>query len=100
MNQRLTEAERSAALEALSGWQLLDDRDAIKRTYKFKDFVTAFGFMAQLALVAESMNHHPEWFNVYARVEITLTTHDVGGLSPFDLTLARRADEIAALMSE
>ena len=99
MNQRLTEAERSAALEALSEWQLLDDRDAIKRTYKFKDFVTAFGFMAQLALVAESMNHHPEWFNVYGRVEITLTTHDVGGLSPFDLTLARRADEIAALMS-
>lgn len=86
---RLTEAEVAAALAELPGWSLRADGLAIERTFRFKDFAEAFGFMARVAIHAEKADHHPEWFNVYNRVEITLTTHDAGGLSTRDLALAR-----------
>ncbi|WP_068072029.1 4a-hydroxytetrahydrobiopterin dehydratase [Novosphingobium lentum] len=86
---RLTDAECDAALAALPGWTLRADGLAIERTFRFADFVQAFGFMARVAILAEKADHHPEWFNVYNRVEITLTTHDAGGLSRRDITLAQ-----------
>ena len=85
---RLTDAERDAALAALSGWTLRDDGAALLRTFIFADFSAAFGFMARAALYAEKADHHPEWFNVYNRVEVTLTTHDAGGLSQRDVAMA------------
>ena len=85
---RLTDAEREAALASLPGWTLRADGLAITRTFVFKDFAEAFGFMARVAILAEKADHHPEWFNVYNRVEITLTTHDAGGLSQRDVALA------------
>ena len=85
-----------AALEALPGWnKLAGDRDAIQRTYKFKDFNHAFGFMTRAALAAEKLDHHPEWFNVYNRVEVLLATHDADGVTELDVTLARIMDEAA-----
>lgn len=89
---RLTDAERDAALTALPGWSLRADGLAIVRTFRFADFAEAFGFMARVALAAEKADHHPEWFNVYNRVEITLTTHDAGGLSLRDVALAETID--------
>ena len=86
---RLSDAERDAALADLAGWSLRDDGLAIQRTLKFADFTEAFGFMARVALHAEKADHHPEWFNVWNRVEITLTTHDANGLSQRDVALAR-----------
>lgn len=86
---RLTAAERDAALAELPAWTLRADGLAIERRFQFKDFVEAFGFMARVAIQAEKADHHPEWFNVYNRVDITLTTHDAGGLSTRDLALAR-----------
>jgi len=74
------------------GWNLVKDRDAITKTFIFPDFVTAFGFMSSCALSAEKMNHHPEWFNVYNKVEITLSTHDCDGLSELDISLANTID--------
>ena len=85
---RLTDAERDVLLAAHPGWQLRADGLAITRTFKFADFNEAFGFMARIALHAEKADHHPEWFNVYNRVEITLTTHDAGGLSARDAAMA------------
>ena len=85
---RLTDAERDAALCRLSGWSLREDGLAITRAFKFADFTEAFGFMARVALHAEKADHHPEWCNVYNCVEITLTTHDAGGLSTRDVALA------------
>lgn len=85
----LTDAERTAALAGLPGWALSRESKAIERTFTFGDFVEAFGFMARVALLAEKADHHPEWFNVYNRVEITLTTHDAGGLSARDVTMAQ-----------
>ena len=85
---RLTDHERDAALAQLPGWALRNDGLAITRTFKFTDFAEAFGFMARVAILAEKADHHPEWFNVYNRVEITLTTHDAGGLSTRDVALA------------
>ncbi len=82
------------ALANLADWKHDPERDAIKREFRFADFAEAFGFMSELALVAERSDHHPEWFNVYNRVEITLTTHDVGGLSQRDIDWARHADKI------
>lgn len=96
MTTRLTDAERAAGLAALSGWSLVPGRDAITRRYQFKDFSEAFGFMTRVALAAERMNHHPEWFNVWNRVEITLSTHDAGGLTRLDLDLAAALDRLAA----
>lgn len=98
MIPKLTEPERAQIPQTLSGWANADGRDAIKKSYRFKDFSTAFGFMTRVALVAEQMNHHPEWFNVWNRVDITLTTHDSGGLSSLDLELAGKIDVIARSM--
>ncbi|RHZ80370.1 hypothetical protein Glove_137g36 [Diversispora epigaea] len=91
MLQKLNQQERDSQLSTLlntNSWELLQERDAIKKTFKFKDFNEAFGFMTKIALKAEKMDHHPEWFNVYNRVEITLTTHDCQGLSKRDIDLA------------
>lgn len=89
---RLTDEERDAALAELPEWTLREDGLAIVRKLKFADFVSAFGFMTRVALEAEKADHHPEWSNVYNRVEVTLTTHDAGGLSTRDLALARVID--------
>lgn len=99
MSAKLDDAERKAALAELqdSGWALVDGRDAIKKTFQFKNFVQAFGWMAQVAIWAEKLNHHPEWFNVYKTVEVTLSTHDAGGLTELDIKLARKMDTLAAV---
>jgi 4a-hydroxytetrahydrobiopterin dehydratase len=86
---RLTDAELSALLADLPAWALRDDGKAITRTFKFADFNAAFGFMTRVALYADKHDHHPEWFNVYNRVEMTLTTHDADGLSARDAAMAR-----------
>ncbi|GGA08304.1 MAG: 4a-hydroxytetrahydrobiopterin dehydratase [Sphingomonadales bacterium CG12_big_fil_rev_8_21_14_0_65_65_10] len=91
---QLTDAERDAALAELEGWTLRGDGKAIECTFEFDDFVQAFGFMTRVAILAQSQDHHPEWFNVYNRVEITLTTHDAGGLSQRDVTLAKAIDHL------
>jgi 4a-hydroxytetrahydrobiopterin dehydratase len=93
---RLSDAERDTALAELSGWILRDDALAIQRSLRFADFNAAFGFMTRVAIEAEKADHHPEWFNVYNRVDITLTTHDAGGLSARDVALARFIDRLAA----
>jgi 4a-hydroxytetrahydrobiopterin dehydratase len=92
MPAKLTEAERAGLAEALPGWALVTDRDAIRKSYKFADFSAAWGFMSRVALLAEAQDHHPEWENVYNRVVITLTTHDAGGLSARDVRLAKSID--------
>jgi 4a-hydroxytetrahydrobiopterin dehydratase len=92
---RLSVAEIAAALAALPAWALRDDHKAISRTFTFKDFSEAFAFMTRVALAAEQADHHPEWSNVWNRVNITLTTHDAGGLSLRDLAMARAIDGIA-----
>ena len=92
----LTPAEREAALTALPHWTLSEDALAITRTLMFADFAQAFSFMARVAIVAEKANHHPEWFNVYNRVEVRLTTHDAGGLSHRDVALAKAIDGFVA----
>lgn len=91
----LTAAERDAALAELPEWSLSRDGKAIERHFRLADFVEAFGFMTRVALLAEKADHHPEWFNVYNRVEVTLTTHDAGGLSTRDIDLARAIDSLA-----
>ena len=93
---RLTDAERDAALAGLPGWSLRADGLAICRTFTFTDFAQAFGFMARVAILAEKADHLPEWFNVYNRVEITLTTHDCGGLSQRDVALAQAIGSFAS----
>jgi 4a-hydroxytetrahydrobiopterin dehydratase len=96
---KLEGAARQAALQALAGWQAAKEgRDAIVKTFVFADFNTAFGFMTRVALEADKADHHPEWFNVYNRVEITLTTHDANGLSERDVKLAKFIDAAAASM--
>ena len=94
MVEQLSEAERADALDGLPEWDFDEARDAITRTIVFTDFAEAFGFMAQVAILAERMNHHPEWSNVYNRVDILLTTHDAGGLSERDVELAGAIDGI------
>lgn len=93
--EKLSGAERSDALQKLTGWTEVEGRDAIFKSFSFSDFNTAFGFMSRIALMAERMDHHPEWFNVYNRVEITLTTHDADGLSMRDIKLAAFIDAAA-----
>ncbi|MGO8919548.1 MAG: 4a-hydroxytetrahydrobiopterin dehydratase [Stellaceae bacterium] len=95
MVERLVGAARKAAIKELHGWSEVEDRDAIRKTYHFGTFVEAWGFMSQVALIAERMDHHPEWFNVYNRVEVILTSHDAGGLSERDVRLAHAIDELA-----
>jgi 4a-hydroxytetrahydrobiopterin dehydratase len=92
MVARLTDAERADLLPALSGWTHEPERDAITKRFTFEDFVGAFGFMTRVALLAEKADHHPEWSNVYNRVDILLTTHDADGLSQRDVDLARAID--------
>ena len=97
MADLLTEAARREGLPALgeTGWGAVPARDAIRKIWKFKSFSEAWGFMSRAALVAEKLNHHPEWSNVYNVVDVTLTTHDCDGLSALDLDLARKLDAIA-----
>ena len=92
MVEKLSAAERAALAEALPAWKLVEGRDAITRSFRFKDFSEAWGFMARVAVLAEAQDHHPEWFNVWNRVEITLSTHDAGGLSARDVRLAQAID--------
>ncbi len=95
MTMKLQGEARAGALADLEGWVEVEGRDAIAKTFKFKDFNAAFGWMTRVALAAESADHHPEWFNVYNRVEVTLSTHDAGGLTEKDVSLARRMDRFA-----
>ena len=95
MVETLTGAARRDALKTLAGWSEVAGRDAIQRSFKFKTFTEAFAFMTRVALMAEKMDHHPEWFNVYNRVDITLSTHDAGGLSERDIKLAKLIDGAA-----
>ena len=94
MVEKLDDGERRAAIDGLSGWADVKGRDAIHKTFTFKNFSEAFGFMTRAALVAEKMDHHPEWFNVWNRVDVTLSTHDAGGLTARDIKLAAAMDQI------
>ena len=98
MNEKLSVQERETDLAARleNGWSMAQDRDAIFKQFKFKSFVEAFSWMTAAALCAEKMNHHPEWSNVYNRVDVTLTTHDVDGLSSLDIKLAQKMDQLTA----
>ncbi len=97
MSDKLTADQRDEALTELkaAGWEEVATRDAVQKTFKFSNFIEAFGFMTRLAMVAEKTNHHPEWSNVYNKVSVLWTSHDVGGLSERDLKLARRTDKLA-----
>ncbi|HIC82325.1 MAG TPA: 4a-hydroxytetrahydrobiopterin dehydratase [Kiloniellaceae bacterium] len=95
MVEKLSQEERASLPEVLPGWVPVEGRDALKKTFQFKSFNQAWGFMNRVALAAEKLNHHPEWFNVYNRVEITLTTHDCDGLSELDVKLAKRIESYA-----
>jgi len=95
MVARLTGSEREQAVKRLAGWREADARDAITKSYAFADFSEAWGFMSRVALAAEAMDHHPEWLNVYKTVEVTLSTHDAGGVTARDIELAGRMDRIA-----
>lgn len=98
MTEILSNETRGPLLAPLfeSGWQMVDGRDALTKTFKFASFIEAFGWMTQVAFWAEKWNHHPEWHNVYATVEVVLSTHDVGGLSALDAKLARKMDSLVA----
>ena len=93
--QKLSGEGRKAALAKLAGWSEVSGRDAITKKFVFKDFNQAFGFMTRAALVAEKLDHHPEWFNVYKTVEVTLSTHDAGGVTERDIKLAEAMDRLA-----
>src|SRR5215470_8754653 len=95
MVERLVGAARQTALREIHGWTEVEDRDAVRKSYHFGDFSEAWGFISRIALLAEKMDHHPELFNVYNRVEIVLSTHDVEGVSERDIRLAHAIDEIA-----
>ncbi len=95
MAERLSADARKQALKGLSGWTEVSGRDAIGRTFNFKDFNEAFGFMSRAALVAEKNDHHPEWRNVYKTVEVVLSTHDAGGVTGLDIELAKAMNAIA-----
>ena len=96
MVSKLSREARSAALARLAGWQEVSGRDAIAKTFVFADFNEAFGFMTRAALVAEKLDHHPEWCNVYKKVEVTLATHDAGGVTELDIELAEAMDRLAS----
>jgi 4a-hydroxytetrahydrobiopterin dehydratase len=93
---RLSASEVAAAIPSLAGWTMVEGREAIRKRFVFKDFNEAFGWMTRAALVAEKMDHHPEWFNVYKTVDVTLATHDAGGVTSLDLKLAKAMDDLAA----
>jgi 4a-hydroxytetrahydrobiopterin dehydratase len=92
---KLTAAERARAMKELPDWRAVEGRDAIQRSFKFGNFNEAWGFMTRVALQAEAQDHHPEWFNVYNRVDVTLSTHDCGGVSERDVKLAKTIDKMA-----
>lgn len=92
--KKLSDAEIASSLQTLSGWTI--EKGKLRKEFRFKNFSEAFGFMTRVALIAEAMNHHPEWFNVYNRVVIDLTTHDVGGISDLDLEFAARVEKLRA----
>ena len=94
MSQKLAGEARKSALARLKGWSEVTGRDAITKKFVFADFKQAFGFMTRAALVAEKLDHHPEWFNVYKNVEVTLSTHDAGGLTGLDVKLAEAMDRL------
>jgi 4a-hydroxytetrahydrobiopterin dehydratase len=94
MAQKLTGDARKVALAKLIGWSEVEGRDAIHKRFTFDDFDHAFGFMATVALVAQRMNHHPEWTNVYNKVDVTLSTHDAGGVTDLDVTMAEAMDKL------
>lgn len=94
MATKLNVEERAAGLAALSGWTEAENGGAIRKSYRFRDFNEAWGFMCRVALIAEKMDHHPEWTNVWNRVEVTLSTHDAGGLTALDLRLAEAMDAL------
>jgi 4a-hydroxytetrahydrobiopterin dehydratase len=96
MVERLSAEARRSALQGLSGWSEVAGREAITRTFVFKDFNEAFGFMSRAALVAEKRDHHPEWRNVYKTVEVVLATHDAGGVTALDIDLAKAMNAIAS----
>ena len=98
--EKLDEAAISEALATLEGWTRSDDGIAIEKKFKFKTFREAFGFMTEGALAAEKFNHHPEWFNVYSRVDVRLTNHDAGGLTELDFKLATAMEKAAALRTK
>lgn len=93
--QKLTGPARQAALATLPGWSEVEGRDAIAKTFVFRDFNAAFGFMTRVALLAEKLDHHPEWSNVYRTVQVALSTHDAGGLTERDVALAQAMDRLA-----
>ena len=95
MAQKLSPDARTTALTRLKGWSEMTGRDAITKTFTFRDFNEAVGFMARVALIAEKMDHHPEWSNVYKTVAVTLSTHDAGGLTERDIALAEAMDKLA-----
>ena len=95
MPSKLDDAAISDGLKSLPAWSRVPGREALARSFKFADFNAAFGFMTRSALIAEQMNHHPEWFNVWNRVDVTLATHDAGGITELDLKLAAAMDRIA-----
>ncbi len=92
---RLTQEQLEQALSELDGWAKLEDREAIFKSFLFKDFSTAFGFMTRAALYAEKLDHHPEWFNVYNRVDVTLATHSEKGITELDIKMARKMNRLA-----
>jgi 4a-hydroxytetrahydrobiopterin dehydratase len=96
MRQKLSGDARKAALAALAGWSEVAGRDAISKKFVFRDFNEAFGFMTRAALIAEKRDHHPEWFNVYKTVEVTLSTHDAGGVTELDIELAKAMDRLTS----
>jgi 4a-hydroxytetrahydrobiopterin dehydratase len=96
MGQKLTAEARQSALARLSGWSEVKNREAITKKFTFRDFNEAFGFMTRTALVAEKLDHHPEWFNVYKKVEVTLATHDAGGVTELDIELAEAMDRLSS----
>jgi 4a-hydroxytetrahydrobiopterin dehydratase len=95
MREKLTGEAREAALAKLAGWSEVKGRDAITRKFEFRNFNEAFGFMSRAALMAEKLDHHPEWFNVYKTVEVTLSTHDAGGVTELDIKLAEAMNRFA-----
>jgi 4a-hydroxytetrahydrobiopterin dehydratase len=99
MNTLLTSLERKKLQAEMPSWEFVDGVDAIHKNFTFKDFKEAFAFMTQIAQIAETLNHHPEWFNVWNRVEIRLSTHDLGGLTKKDISLAQKIDETFSALS-
>ena len=94
MNKKVNENNLKPLIEA--GWKILSDRNAVSKTYKFKSFIEAFSFMTSAAIFAEKLNHHPEWFNVYSRVDVVLTTHDLDAISELYIKLAAQMDKFSA----